>query len=793
MKRHGNPEMTTSDLESPSGNKVISMAPPNIQPYQAFGQQEEKKVHKRSASMDAESMKKVAAAVGGIWVLGILLGYEYLWPLQLLLELLGGLFAFPPLSWLGSTFSWVFSFANRGAPVVQQTGALQEMRLPSDQVHVFTDQYVHQYGDAALVFASHDGYPQIVNGLLYNRELAYADLIDATDENGNTALVYAAAKGFRQTTAALLRSGADPDAAGGGGRTPLMEAAGAGHKDIVAALRLSNSTVDAVDDYGNTALHYAAYHGHLSSVTELLKASPRKDIPNSYGHTAASYAASNRFKAIADLLNRAPSRRELAKAEAARKVEVEEDEDDLADLKELADRLKSEPKKVKGAAEDLHKRDDAFAPKLEQDEHLSDKEKHSLEEQVAKLKRRHEDAELKNQRRIVELLEASNGQQQALDEAQRAVRAYQLNFTELSFKVQELETKRQSSELRAADAKDRADRLHQEMQEAEIEVQRHKARAEAAEQEAKMHQEVVRRHEEGQQNRKDEVNNQQQQLEKQQQDLSALRGDVQKSEEALRQHRERAAELERQLAALRPVEAGVAGVAGHGIKVSLHPGCGDGSLTGSGALGDATNLPQAAMTMHPIHHGVQPEHVHMLDVLESDTAKPFIIPILGLIAGIVMMNLPRFVQMTHEATVATVGKLVLYFGAQSFMNIFMGWVFRTHVTLEKGYVLPNGNVLDQDLHGCPVGFALTAMQQVISFFCFIILYGALYYTPYRIETRKITSFNEVVSICIFGSVFALNIALNNFSLGYISIAVNLIIRSCLPLTTFLSQQLSPGR
>jgi len=34
----------------------------------------------------------------------------------------------------------------------------------------------------------------------------------------------------------------------------------------------------------------------------------------------------------------------------------------------------------------------------------------------------------------------------------------------------------------------------------------------------------------------------------------------------------------------------------------------------------------------------------------------------------------------------------------------------------------------------------------------------------------------------------LNIALNNFSLGYISIAVNLIIRSCLPLSTFLSQQ-----
>merc|ERR1719350_747120 len=97
-------------------------------------------------------------------------------------------------------------------------------------------------------------------------------------------------------------------------------------------------------------------------------------------------------------------------------------------------------------------------------------------------------------------------------------------------------------------------------------------------------------------------------------------------------------------------------------------------------------------------------------------------------------------------------------------------------------------VVDKDLHGCPVGFALTAMQQFISFFCFIILYLALYATPHRITPKKISSVKEVISIIIFGCVFALNIALNNFSLGYISIAINLIIRSCLPLTTFLSQQ-----
>merc|ERR1712032_1372751 len=99
-----------------------------------------------------------------------------------------------------------------------------------------------------------------------------------------------------------------------------------------------------------------------------------------------------------------------------------------------------------------------------------------------------------------------------------------------------------------------------------------------------------------------------------------------------------------------------------------------------------------------------------------------------------------------------------------------------------------GVPLEEDLHGCPVGFALTAMQQAVSFLCFLILYAALYATPYRITPRKIESMKEVISILIFGSVFAMNIALNNFSLGYVSIAVNLIIRSCLPLTTFLSQQ-----
>jgi len=177
---------------------------------------------------------------------------------------------------------------------------------------------------------------------------------------------------------------------------------------------------------------------------------------------------------------------------------------------------------------------------------------------------------------------------------------------------------------------------------------------------------------------------------------------------------------------------------------------------------------------------LDPHHGFMnVDSVAAETMKPFIIPIIGLIAGGIMMTIPK---------VATIGKLVLYFGAQSFMNIYMGWVLRTRVTVAKGFTLPNGMVLEEDLRGCPAGFALTAMQQVTSFVCSIVPYGSLYFTPYKITPKMINTSTEVLSICIFGCVFALSIVLNNFSMGYISIAVNLIIRSCSPLTTFLSQQ-----
>merc|ERR550532_2522576 len=95
------------------------------------------------------------------------------------------------------------------------------------------------------------------------------------------------------------------------------------------------------------------------------------------------------------------------------------------------------------------------------------------------------------------------------------------------------------------------------------------------------------------------------------------------------------------------------------------------------------------------------------------------------------------------------GKLVLYFGAQSFMNIFMGWVMRTSITVPAGHIFDNGNKIEHDLTGCPAGFALTAFQQVVSFVVFMIFFSVAWFTPYRYVPKKLSTRFEVFSVIIF--------------------------------------------
>ncbi|CAE7699741.1 unnamed protein product [Symbiodinium sp. CCMP2592] len=120
--------------------------------------------------------------------------------------------------------------------------------------------------------------------------------------------------------------------------------------------------------------------------------------------------------------------------------------------------------------------------------------------------------------------------------------------------------------------------------------------------------------------------------------------------------------------------------------------------------------------------------------------------------------------------------LLVFFGAQTGMNLYVKTVL-SQLVLDE----------DRGLRGVPIGFLMTAIQQLVAFlaFCCFLALGRLVGSPY--EVKKLTSSRERVAVLCFSAAFALNIGLNNFSQTMLSLSVNLIIRSCLPLSTAVSE------
>merc|ERR1719429_919428 len=125
------------------------------------------------------------------------------------------------------------------------------------------------------------------------------------------------------------------------------------------------------------------------------------------------------------------------------------------------------------------------------------------------------------------------------------------------------------------------------------------------------------------------------------------------------------------------------------------------------------------------------------------------------------------------------GTFMVFFGAQTGMNLYMKAVLSNSVVDEAA-----------GLKGIPASFLVTAFQQMAGFVLFWIGMGISQLTPYAYTPKVLNTPFELFAICLFAISFTMNIALNNFSLSLVSISINLIIRSCLPLSTFLSQQMS---
>lgn len=124
-----------------------------------------------------------------------------------------------------------------------------------------------------------------------------------------------------------------------------------------------------------------------------------------------------------------------------------------------------------------------------------------------------------------------------------------------------------------------------------------------------------------------------------------------------------------------------------------------------------------------------------------------------------------------------VGKLAMFFGAQTLMNLYMKAILSQTVILE-----------DQGLEGIPGSFVVTAIQQLVAFLLFGGVLFASRFTSHHYTPKKLVRPMEYVAVLVFSLSFTMNIALNNFSLSLLPLSVNLIIRSCLPLATYMSQR-----
>ena len=122
--------------------------------------------------------------------------------------------------------------------------------------------------DAALIDAAALGHLIEVQRIFASGE---AD-VDARDEDqgGSTALVLASQNGRPMVVDALLAAGADVNACNAGGDTPLILASLNGHGAIVDALLRAGANVHATDQFGSCALFYASRQGHCGLLDALI-------------------------------------------------------------------------------------------------------------------------------------------------------------------------------------------------------------------------------------------------------------------------------------------------------------------------------------------------------------------------------------------------------------------------------------------------------------------------------------------------------------------------------------------
>ncbi|MBE6449569.1 MAG: ankyrin repeat domain-containing protein [Alphaproteobacteria bacterium] len=157
---------------------------------------------------------------------------------------------------------------------------------------------VDEHGNTALMYAAKKGFSLTIEALVK----AGADVNFQKSEVGITALSFAAMKGFERSIEKLVNAGADIEVQDYKGNTPLILAAIYGNTRSVAFLISKGCHINAQTKSGYTALMLAAKHGFYDTVKLLINAGADTTMKDKLGKTALIHASEHNYSTCEELL-----------------------------------------------------------------------------------------------------------------------------------------------------------------------------------------------------------------------------------------------------------------------------------------------------------------------------------------------------------------------------------------------------------------------------------------------------------------------------------------------------------
>lgn len=153
--------------------------------------------------------------------------------------------------------------------------------------------------ESAMRWAAAKGYKELVQLLIWK-----GTKVDATTSAGETPLMSAISSSKEDVISLLLEKGAKIEQNDHHGQTPLLRAAFHGNENVIRLLLRHGAKVDVVDYSGSNVVLEASFYGHVHAVSIFIKEGVDVNLANSDRRTALMFAAKrDHLETVSLLLN----------------------------------------------------------------------------------------------------------------------------------------------------------------------------------------------------------------------------------------------------------------------------------------------------------------------------------------------------------------------------------------------------------------------------------------------------------------------------------------------------------